>query len=78
MLERLKRCEGRLDAGTEVFSSIKEKHVVLQNDHKNFVDELKEHEKSSDKYRECTDNKIADIDKALGQQITRCSEKIHK
>jgi hypothetical protein len=78
ILERLKRCEIRLDTGTDVFSSIKEKYVGLQTDHKNFVDGLKEHERSSDKYREGTDKKIADIDKTLGQQITRCSEKIHK
>lgn len=78
MLERLKRCESRLDSDTHVLSEIKEKHVGLQADHKNFVDNLKEHERSSDKYRESTDKKIADIDKTLGQQIARCLEKNHK
>lgn len=78
MLERLKRCESRLDTGLGTFSEIKERHIGLQTDHKNFVDNLKEHERSSDKYRESTDKKIADIDKTLGQQITRCNEKNHK
>ena len=77
LLERVKKCEGRLDLGINVFGETKIKIMEISTEQKNLTKTIENHEKSSDAYRAGNDTRINSIDKALSQQIAKCLEKNH-